>query len=108
MVTLRRIAFVLALIVLMLAAGVFAYSNPQPITVDVGFVRVEQVSLASAFAVVFACGWLFGLLSAALALWRTAGEKRRLRRDLRNAEAELGSARALPVDDARLSVDDAH
>ena len=108
MVTLRRIAFVLALIVFMLAAAVFAYSNPQPITVDIGFVRVEQVSLAGAFAVVFACGWLFGLLSAGVALWRSAGEKKRLRRDLRNAEAELGSARALPAADARLSVDDAH
>jgi len=108
LVTLRRIAFVLALIVFVLAAAVFAYSNPQPITVDVGFVRVEQVSLASAFAVVFACGWLFGLLSAGLALWRTAGEKRRLRRDLRNAEAELGTTRALPAADARVSVDDAH
>ena len=108
MVTLRRIAFVLALIVFMFAAAVFAYSNPQPITVDVGFVRLEQVSLASAFAVVFACGWLFGLLSAGLALWRTAGEKRRLRRDLRYAEAELTTVRALPAADAQLPVDRAH
>jgi uncharacterized membrane protein YciS (DUF1049 family) len=108
LVTLRRIAFVVALIVFMLAAAVFAYSNPQPITVDVGFVRLEQVSLASALAVVFACGWLFGLLSAGLALWRSAGEKRRLRRDLRYTEAELNSVRALPADDADLPVDRAH
>jgi uncharacterized membrane protein YciS (DUF1049 family) len=100
LVTLRRIAFVLALVAFMLAAAVFAYSNPQPISVDVGFARFEQVSMAGAFAVVFGCGWLFGLLSAGLALWRTAGEKRRLRRDLRYAEAELSSVRALPVDDA--------
>jgi uncharacterized membrane protein YciS (DUF1049 family) len=100
LVTLRRIAFLLGLSVFMLAAAVFVYSNPQPITLDVGFARFEQVSLAGAFAVVFACGWLFGLLSAGLALWRNAGEKRRLRRELRYAEAELGSARALPVDDA--------
>jgi uncharacterized membrane protein YciS (DUF1049 family) len=104
-VTLRRIAFVLVLIVFMLAAAVFAYSNPQPIAVDVGLVRFERVSLAVAFAVVFAFGWAFGLLSAALALWRTAAEKRRLRNDLRYAETELSSLRHLrinesPVDDA--------
>lgn len=100
LVTLRRIAFVLALIAFMLAAAAFVYSNPEPITVDVGFVRLEQVSMAGAFAVVFACGWLFGLLSAGIALWRTANEKRRLRRDLRYTEAELSTVRALPVDRA--------
>lgn len=104
----RRIAFVLALIVFMLAAAVFAYSNPQPIAVDVGFARFEQVSLAVAFAVVFACGWLFGLLSAGLALWRNAADKRRLRRDLRHAEAELSSVRALPASGGDATVDDAH
>jgi uncharacterized membrane protein YciS (DUF1049 family) len=97
--TLRRIAFALVLVVFMLAAAVFAYSNPQPIAVDIGLVRFEQVSMAVAFAVVFAFGWLFGLLSAGLALWRTAGEKRRLRRDLRYAETELSSLRRLPVDE---------
>ena len=88
------------MIVFTLAAAVFAYSNPQPIAVDVGLVRFERVSLAVAFAVVFAFGWVFGLLSAALALWRTAAEKRRLRNDLRYAETELSSLRRLPVDDA--------
>ncbi len=98
--TLRRVAFALLLIVFMLAAAVFAYSNPQPIAVDVGFARFERVSLAVAFTIVFACGWLFGMLSAGLALWRTAGEKRRLRKDLRYAETELLSLRQLPLDDA--------
>jgi uncharacterized membrane protein YciS (DUF1049 family) len=98
--TLRRIAFVLLLVAFMLAAAVFAYSNPQPIAVDIGIARFEQVSLAVAFAAVFAGGWLFGLLTAGLALWRSAGEKRRLRKDLRYAETELSSRKALPVDDA--------
>jgi uncharacterized membrane protein YciS (DUF1049 family) len=100
LVTLRRIAFLLVLIAFMLAAAVFVYSNPEPITVDIGFVRLEHVSMAGAFAIVFACGWLFGLLSAGIALWRTTSEKKRLRRDLRYAEAELSSVRALQVDDA--------
>ena len=38
----------------MLLTGVFAYSNPQPIDVDIGLVRFEQVSMAVAFAIALA------------------------------------------------------
>jgi hypothetical protein len=96
LVTLRRIVFAAVLIVLMLLAGVFAYSNPARIDIDVGFTRFEQVSMAAAFAIVLAIGWLLGVLSAALALWRSAGEKRRLRQDLKYAEAELHTRRSAP------------
>jgi uncharacterized integral membrane protein len=100
LVTLRRIAFALLLVVLILLAAMFAYSNPQPIDVDVGFAKIEQVSMALAFAVVLICGWLFGLLTAALALWRNAAEKRRLRKNLSYAEAELNTQRGAPMQDA--------
>ena len=97
---LRRLAFIALLIGLMVLAAMFAYSNPQPIDVDVGLVRVEQISMALAFAVVFISGWLFGLLTAALALWRNSAEKRRLRKDLRYAESELSTLRGAPLQDA--------
>ena len=96
MVTLRRLVFVAVLLILMLLTGVFAYSNPEPIDIDVGLMRFEQVSLAGAFAVVLALGWLLGLLSAGIALWRSAGEKRRLRQDLQYAEAELRTRQTSP------------
>jgi hypothetical protein len=96
LVTLRRLAFVAVLVVLMLLTGVFAYSNPYPVDIDVGAVRFEQVSMAVAFAIVLAVGWLFGLLSAGIALWRSAGEKRRLRQDLKYAEAELRTRQTTP------------
>jgi hypothetical protein len=89
LVTLRRLLFVAVLLLLMLMTGVFAYSNPEPIDIDVGFLRFEQVSMAAAFAIALAVGWLLGLVSAGIALWRSAGEKRRLRQDLKYAEAEL-------------------
>jgi hypothetical protein len=89
LVTLRRLLFVAVLLLLMLMTGVFAYSNPKPIDIDIGFLRFEQVSMAAAFAIVLALGWLLGLVSAGIALWRSAGEKRRLRQDLKYAEAEL-------------------
>jgi uncharacterized membrane protein YciS (DUF1049 family) len=96
LVTLRRIAFAAVLIILMLLAGVFAYSNPAPIDIDVGFTRFEQVSMAAAFAIVLAVGWVLGVVSAALALLRSAGEKRRLRQDLKYAEAESNTRRTSP------------
>jgi uncharacterized integral membrane protein len=94
LVTLRRLAFAAVLIILMLLAAVFAYSNPAPIDVDVGLMRFEQVSMAAAFALVLVVGWLLGVLSAALALWRSVGEKRRLKQDLEYAEAELNTRRS--------------
>ena len=89
MLTVRRLTFAAVLILLLLLAGVFAYSNPQPIDIDIGFTRFEQDPMALAFAITLILGWLFGLFSAGLALWRSAGEKRRLKQDLKYAEAEL-------------------
>jgi len=89
LLTVRRLVFVAVLIVLMVLTGVFAYSNPQSLDIDVGFTRFAGVPMAVAFAVTLAVGWLLGVLSAALALWRSKGEKRRLQQDLEFAEAEL-------------------
>ena len=89
MLTVRRLVFAAVLIVLMVLTGVFAYSNPQPIDIDVGFTRFAGVPMAVAFAFTLALGWLLGVLSAGLALWRSKGEKRRLKQDLKFAEAEL-------------------
>jgi uncharacterized integral membrane protein len=85
----RRLVFAAVLVVLMLLTGVFAYSNPRAIDIDVGFMRFEAVPMALAFAVTLALGWLLGVLSAASALLRATGEKRRLKQDLEFAEAEL-------------------
>jgi uncharacterized integral membrane protein len=89
LLTVRRLVFAAVLIVLMVLTGVFAYSNPQPIDIDVGFTRFEGVPMAVGFAVTLGLGWLLGVLSAGLALWRSKGEKRRLKQDLKFAEAEL-------------------
>ncbi len=100
MATLRRILLATLSIALMLLAAMLAYSNPTPIDVDIGFVKLERVSLALALVVVFVAGWVFGLLTVAFTLWRSATEKRRLERSLRHAEAELSTLRAAPLQDA--------
>jgi len=93
LVTLRRLSWAAALILLVLLGAVFAYSNPEPIDVDIGFARFEAIAPTAVFAVVLALGWLLGLLTAAAALWRSMAEKRRLRQDLEHAHAELHTRR---------------
>ena len=66
----------------------------------VGFTRLEDVSIVVAFAICFAVGWLIGLITAGFALFRMSREKRRLRRDLKLAEAEVNSLRSYPLQDA--------
>lgn len=100
MVTLRRAIYFLVLLFLVLVAVVLAYSNPEPVSLDLGIARIDGVSLSVALAGAFALGWLFGLISAGLALLRMIADRRRLRREIRFAEAELGSLRGLPLQDA--------
>ena len=100
MTLLRKILVVIALVLLVCLAAVFAYNNPDPVTVDIGLARFENTSLTLALACAFAVGWLFGLASAAYALMRMAAEKRRIRRELRNVETEVASLRTLPMNDA--------
>ena len=96
----RRIALFLAFFAVVLIAAVFAYNNPGSIDVDVAFTRFEDVPISLAFAVAIGLGWLLGLLSAGVAVARMAGERRRLRRKLRSAEAEVSGLRSLPLNDA--------
>lgn len=100
MVTLRRAIYFLVLLFLVLVAVVLAYSNPEPVSLDLGIARIDGVSLSVALAGAFALGWLFGLISAGAALLRMIADRRRLRREIRFAEAELGSLRGLPLQDA--------
>jgi uncharacterized integral membrane protein len=93
LVTLRRLSWAAALVLLVLIGAVFAYSNPEPIDVDIGLARFEGVAPTAVFGVVLALGWLLGLLTAAAALWRSRVEKRRLRHDLEHAHAELHTRR---------------
>jgi uncharacterized integral membrane protein len=97
---LKKILFGAALVLLVCVAAVFAYNNPDPVSIDIGLARIESISLTLALACAFALGWLFGLATAGFALLRMAAEKRRIRRELRNAETEVASLRTLPINDA--------
>lgn len=96
----RRLTYIVVAVLFILTAVVLAYGNPQPITIDIGFARFDSVSVTVVLVCAFGLGWLFGLVCAGLALLRLVRERHRLRRDLRLAEAELGTLRALPLNDA--------
>jgi len=92
---LRRIIFPLVLFGVLVLALVFAALNPGVIDVDLGVVETRmQKSLALTLA--FGAGWTFGLLCLAVVLFRMVLERRRLRKALRLAEAEVRTLRSLP------------
>ena len=95
----RNVLFFLVVILGLLLATVFAALNPGLITLDFAFTETEvQKSLALTAA--FGAGWLFGLVSAAIVLLKSLGERRRLRRSLSLAEAEVRNLRSMPIQDA--------
>ncbi len=95
----RRIIFLILLFVVLLVALSFAALNPGPVTLNLGwFETTMQKSLL--LTVVFALGWLFGLLCLGLVILRMALDRRRLRRALRLAEAEVSTLRSLPTANA--------
>lgn len=95
----RNFLFILLVLLGLLLATVFAALNPGTISLDLAFTETEaQKSLA--LTVAFGAGWVFGLVSAALVLLKSANERRRLRRSLNLAEAEVKTLRSMPIQDA--------
>jgi uncharacterized integral membrane protein len=99
-VALRRLAYVVIAVVFVLIAAVFAYGNQDPIAIDIGVMRIEDVSLTVALAVTFVAGAVFGGLIASFTILRHVRERRALRRELHRTEAELRTLRSLPLPDA--------
>jgi uncharacterized membrane protein YciS (DUF1049 family) len=97
---LRKILFIALLLVLVAFAAVISYTNPDPITVDIGIMRLEGVSLALLLAVTFALGWLFGMGAAGFGALRSLLHRRRLKRDLRVARSRIREIDSLPLKDA--------
>lgn len=92
---LRRFVFPLVLFAVLVLAVLFAALNQGDIEVDLGLFETNmQKSLALTLA--FAAGWAFGLLCLAVVLFRMILERRRLRKALRLAEAEVRTLRSLP------------
>jgi uncharacterized membrane protein YciS (DUF1049 family) len=99
-VALRRLTILVIVILFVLIAAVLAYGNPEPIDLDLGFARIENVSLTVVLAVTFALGAVFGVLFSVLTLVRHYRERRSLQRELRRTRTELSNSRSLALTDA--------
>ena len=95
----RYVSFVIVILFVFLAAVVFAAINPAPMSLDLAFARFE-LKTSLALLAFLAAGWVFGLLCAGLVLLKMANEKRKLRKALQLAEAEVKSLRRMPLHDA--------
>ncbi len=95
----RNITYALLVISILLIAAIFAAINPGQITLDLAFAQFE-LQKPIALTLALGVGWLFGLFCAGIVLLRMLNERRKLRRALRMAEAEVRSLRSLPIQDA--------
>lgn len=94
----KLIAFVV-LVTIFVTMILFTRINPGQVRLDLAFGVVEP-SIPMAFSLTFVAGWLFGLVSTSLFMFRLVNERRRLRNALRNTESEVSRLRSLPVADA--------
>jgi uncharacterized integral membrane protein len=99
-VALRRLIVVAIAILFLLIAAVLAYVNPDPIALDIGLMRFDEVSLSLVLVAAFAAGAIFGGAVLSLTLLNHYRERRGLRRHLKRAERELQTTRSLLSTDA--------
>lgn len=95
----KRTVLVLVAIIVVVAMFAFTSANSGTIDIDLLFTSVT-VSVSVAFAVIFAIGWLFGLVCLSFWALRLINERRVLKRALRASESEVSSLRNLPLTDA--------
>ena len=96
---LKRIGLAIVIVFIVIIMATFTANNTGAIDIDLAFTTVTT-SIPLAFALTFALGWLFGLLSIAFYVLKLINERRVLRRSLRLTESEVTSLRKLPLSDA--------
>jgi len=98
MIMLRRILLIIVVLAALAFAAGFAWLNPDAVQLDLGF-GVFEVPVAYAFIACLAAGWALGLVTASFWLMRSAREKRRLKKSVNRAEAEIENLQKLPLTD---------
>ncbi len=92
---LRRVAFIVALLLLFAAAVLFTALNQQSFQIDIGVTRFD-VSSGLALVITFAAGLLGGALWRSSWIARLLAERGRLRNALRLAEARRPPVQSAP------------
>lgn len=92
---LRWIAIIFFVCIFVVAL-LFAYANGT--TVELNYLAGDiQVHLSSALLGAAIVGWLLGLLSSLAVIFRLKREAWKLKRSIRDAEAEIRNLRNLPL-----------
>lgn len=92
---LRWIAVIILLCIFAFAL-LLAYANGTSVTIDY-LAGSLTVHLSSALLAAAILGWLLGILSSLLVIFRLKRETWRLKRSVRDAEAEIRNLRNLPL-----------
>ena len=95
----RSLLSVVLILVLFLLVVIFSWRNPGTLELDLAFGKFEEVPTALAFAVTVAIGWIWGLLTALAYIVRLMNDRRKLRKKVRLADAELNNLRSIPMHD---------
>jgi uncharacterized membrane protein YciS (DUF1049 family) len=96
LVAARTVALAAIVLLFIVIAAVLAFGNQDPITLDIGLVKLDNASVTVILAITFAAGAAFGGLFFGLALLSHYRQRSALRRELRRVEAELERLRGLP------------
>jgi uncharacterized integral membrane protein len=95
-----RWLILISLLCVFLVTLFIAYANGELVELDY-LVGSIQVHLSSALLGAAIVGWLLGLVSAFMAMFRLKRQSRRLERSLREAEAEIRNLRSVPFKNER-------
>ena len=96
---LRAVFYAFLIFVTVLIGVTFTTLNPGAISLDLAFLQTES-QVSTAFAVTFALGFLFGVGVLSLSVLRLMNQRRKLKKSLRLAEAEVNNLRSIPLRDA--------
>jgi uncharacterized membrane protein YciS (DUF1049 family) len=99
LIILKRIGLALLIVLIFIAMVVFTAGNPGDVSIKLLHWEINR-PLSLVLTVVFAIGWLFGVVCMGLYAFKISNERRMLRRSLRMSENEVSSLRNLPLSDA--------
>ena len=99
----RRIFLVFAALLVAVVAATFASLNPEVIPLDLAFGEI-QAPLTLVIVASLVLGWLLGLISASVLIFRMMAQRRSLRRSVQLAEKEIENLRSLPATDPAVSM----
>lgn len=95
---LRFIIYLLLILLVALTGASFASLNQGNVRLDLAF-SVVETRLSLAFSLTFLLGWLVGLLTLSGGMLKLLNDRRKLRRSVKLAEAEVSNLRRLPMQD---------